>query len=128
MIRNAKTWLKTEINKNQIQRETARALFINCSHNSKYDGWGFWLPKSLLREGSHSASLTILLPNDFKIELIRKSRRQNIAAEECIQIFENIEEQVKVKTDDSCFVEVKEPKKIEIIKKRDVLDEFKNAK
>ena len=62
-------WKKIEFNKQNIKAETGRAVLINCPHKSYYDGYSFWVPASLVREGSHSYAYTLSYTEDFVFTL-----------------------------------------------------------
>lgn len=64
-------WNKININKNQIKVQTSKAVLINCPHNSKYDGYSFWISSKLLRNGKHSSSFEISFTDDFTFNLIK---------------------------------------------------------
>lgn len=89
-------WKNININKNQVNTETEKAILINCPHNSKYDGYSFWHPKKIVREGKNSASLSIGYNNEFKFILKKygkgKYNQNNVIDEKVILVeeFENI--------------------------------------
>ena len=64
-------WKNVNANVNQIKTETERAVLINCPHNSKYDGYSYWHPSKLVREGRHSASISIGYTDEFKFKLVK---------------------------------------------------------
>lgn len=62
-------WKTSEFNRQNIKKETDRAVLINCPHSSDYDGYSFWFPASLVREGSHSYAVTISYTDEFVFKL-----------------------------------------------------------
>ena len=62
-------WKNLYVNKNQIQATTASAVLIAMPHNSEYDGFVFWHPSKLVREGSHRANVSISYTDDFVFRL-----------------------------------------------------------
>lgn len=63
------SWKNINVNKNQIKADIGKAVLINCPHNSEYDGYSFWHPDKLVREGRHSASISIGYNDEFKFTL-----------------------------------------------------------
>lgn len=64
-------WKNVNANVNQIKTETEKAVLINCPHNSKYDGYSYWHSSKLVREGIHSASISIGYTDEFKFKLVK---------------------------------------------------------
>ena len=62
-------WKNININKNLIKTDTGRAVLIALPHNSKYDGYSFWHPSKLVRNGKHSAAVSIGYTDDFTFNL-----------------------------------------------------------
>lgn len=62
-------WRSFNINKNNIKAETGKAILIACPHNSDYDGFCFWHPSKLVREGRHSGAVSISYTEDFTFYL-----------------------------------------------------------
>lgn len=52
-------WKNINISKNNIDTETARSVLIKMPHNSEYDGYKFWHPSKLVRNGRNSNSVSI---------------------------------------------------------------------
>lgn len=65
------TWKSININANQVKAETCRSVLIAMPHNSDYDGWVFWHPAKLVREGRHSAALSLSYTDEFVFRLKR---------------------------------------------------------
>lgn len=85
-------WKNININKNQIKLDIGKAILINCPGNSEYDGYSFWHPVKLVREGRHSASLSIGYNNEFKFTLKKygkgKYNQNNVIDEKIISVEE----------------------------------------
>lgn len=62
-------WKSININANQVKAETCRSVLINMPHGSDYDGWCFWHPAKLVREGRHSAALSLSYTDEFVFRL-----------------------------------------------------------
>lgn len=64
-------WKNININKNNIKVETERSYLIAMPHNSDYDGYQFWHPAKLVREGRHRAAISISYTDDFEFKLVK---------------------------------------------------------
>lgn len=62
-------WKSININKQNIKAETGRAVLIACPHNSEYDGYYFWHPSKLVRDGRHNNAVSISYTDDFTFYL-----------------------------------------------------------
>lgn len=62
-------WRKININKQNIKVDTGMAVLISCPHHSDYDGYSFWHPSKLVREGRHSSAVSISYTEDFVFNL-----------------------------------------------------------
>ena len=63
------SWKNININKNNIKNDTGRAVLIAMPHSSSYDGYVFWHPSQLVRDGRNSASVSIGYNDEFKFHL-----------------------------------------------------------
>ena len=63
------SWKNVNINTNLIKTETSKSVLINCPHSSKYDGFCFWHSAKLVRNGRHSAAVSIGYTDDFTFKL-----------------------------------------------------------
>ena len=61
-------WKKVQINRQNIQAETARAVLIKMPKNS---GYVFWHPSNLVREGKNSNALSLSYTNEFIFRLMK---------------------------------------------------------
>lgn len=62
-------WKNININTNQIKADTGKAVLITMPHNSDYDGYAFWHTSKLIRNGRHSASVSLGYTDDFTFTL-----------------------------------------------------------
>lgn len=62
-------WKNKNINKQNIEVETAKAVLIKMPHNSDYDGYKFWHPTKLVRKGRNSNSVSISYNDEFTFNL-----------------------------------------------------------
>lgn len=64
-------WKNININKQNVKFDTGRAVLIAMPHSSDYDGFSFWHPSKLVREGRHSNALSIGYTDDFNFKLVK---------------------------------------------------------
>lgn len=64
-------WKNININKNQIKTETYKAVLVKMPNNSRYAGYKFWHPAKLIRNGKHSAALSLSYNDDFSFKLFK---------------------------------------------------------
>lgn len=85
-------WRSININKNLIKAETKKAVLISMPHNSKYDGYVFWHTSKLVRQGRHSAAVSISYMEDFTFTLKKygkgKHNSRDVINEEVIGVKE----------------------------------------
>lgn len=92
------TWHKLNLNAQNIEAETERAVLIKMPHSSDYDGFKFWHPKKLVREaGGNGYLLTLSFTDDFEFKLIKNGNgrynkseiidQRTISASEMIEQF-----------------------------------------
>lgn len=62
-------WKNININTNQIKADTGKAVLIAMPHNSDYDGYAFWHTSKLIRNGRHSAAVSLGYTDDFTFTL-----------------------------------------------------------
>ena len=85
-------WRRIAVNIQNIQHETEKAVLIAMPHSSKYDGFKFWFPKKLVREGFHSYERAVSVADDMSITLKRKSEKTGaVLAERTVDADELIE-------------------------------------
>lgn len=90
----ADKWKRIPVNVQNIQNETEKAVLIAMPHSSKYDGFNFWFPKKLVREGSNSYEVVLSVLDDMDITIRRQSEKTwavlaktVIGADELIEAF-----------------------------------------
>jgi hypothetical protein len=62
-------WKNIEINIQNIEIKTDKAVLFKCPHKSDYDGYTFWHPLKLVRDGSNSYAVSVGYTNDFEFTL-----------------------------------------------------------
>lgn len=62
-------WKSININKQNIRTETEKAVLIACPHASDYNGYCFWHPSKLVREGRHKGAVSISYTEEFTFRL-----------------------------------------------------------
>jgi hypothetical protein len=67
--RNFMEWKSINVNKQNIQIESSKAILIAMPAKSKYAGFSFWHPVQLVKEGRHSNAIAILYKDDFVFRL-----------------------------------------------------------
>lgn len=128
-------WKNISVNINQIKTKTYGAILINCPHNSQYDGFSFWHPIKLVRDGKHSSSISIGYNEDFKFKLIKYGKGKynsrdiideiEISVEEFEEMFE-VENQNIITPKIVNEYETHKPDKQEVVKnnlKEELLDD-----
>lgn len=118
------SWKNININKQNVKTDTGRAVLINCPHNSDYDGFSFWHPSKLVREGKNSNALSIGYTDDFRFKLVKYGKgkwnirdiieQKEISVEEFEEMFGIMNENItSPKKDNESYLIVEEPKKID---------------
>lgn len=67
-------WKTLTISTNNIEISTAKAVLIKMPHKSAYDGFMFWHPAKLVREGDYLYSRKISYTDDFEFRLFKKGK------------------------------------------------------
>ena len=67
-------WNKVLFNIQNIKAESDSSVLINFQHNSKYDGYSFWVTKKLVRSGSHSWEKSFSFTNEFKFKIFKNGK------------------------------------------------------
>lgn len=128
-------WKNININKQNIQYDSDKAVLINCPHKSNYDSYSFWYPSKLVRDGKHSYAVSLGYTNDFKFKLVKYGKgkwnsrdiiaEKEISAEEFEEMFGVMDENIVVpKQDNESYVKVEEPEKVE--KEIELVEGLKN--
>lgn len=65
-------WRSFTVSTNNIEVSTAKAVLIKMPHKSDYDGFVFWHPAKLVREGDYLYSKRVSYTDDFEFRLFKK--------------------------------------------------------
>lgn len=111
-------WKNININRNLIKHDTGVAVLIAMPHSSDYDGWFFWHPEKLIRNGRNKAAVSLGYNDSFTFRLLKykgklKVDEQEIDVEEFEDAFGVIDENITSKTFKSDF-ETHKPKVVEV--------------
>jgi len=64
-------WKNININKQNIEHQTDRAVLIKMPNNSSYAGFKFWHPSKLVRKGRNKGSISIGYNDGFSFKLFK---------------------------------------------------------
>ena len=64
-------WKNININKQNVEHQTGRAVLINMPNNSSYSGFKFWHPNKLVRQGRNKGSISIGYHDGFNFKLFK---------------------------------------------------------
>jgi hypothetical protein len=85
-------WKNININTNLIKTETEKAVLFKMPHNSKYDGYVFWHSSKLVRNGRHSAAVSVGYTEEFQFNLKKYGNgvynRREVISEKTIGVSE----------------------------------------
>lgn len=112
-------WKNLEVNKNNIEYRTIKAILIKMPNKSEFKGYSFWHPAKLVREGRQANLINMAYTDEFVFHLKkygqgRYNRKEVIDSvditveqmEECFEIVNNELEE--------SYLKVTEPEKIEV--------------
>lgn len=114
-------WRSIQVNKQNIKRETGKAVLIACPHNSDYDGYCFWHSAKLIRDGKHSNAVSISYTEEFTFCLKKYGKGGNILNEvelgydEIEEVFGVMNENITAKQFKSDY-ETHKPAKVAAVK------------
>lgn len=127
-------WHNIEINIQNIEIDTGKAILIKMPNKSKYAGLKFWHPSKLIRVGSNNYSVKIGYTDKFTFRLFKNGNgnynRNKIIEEKEISVYEFekafdcMSDCTKPKQKEETYLIVKEPEKIE--KDIQIVEELKN--
>lgn len=117
-------WKSIQINKQNVKHDTGRTVLIAMPHNSNYDGYEFWHPAKLVREGYHSYAINLSYTDEFKFKLKKMGKGKynkdqiideiEIDVEEFEEAFEVMNDNVIApKKDTESYLNIEEPEKID---------------
>lgn len=101
-------WRKININKQNIKVDTGMAVLIACPHKSDFDGYTFWYPSRLVREGDHSNTISISYTEEFIFRLKKYGKGKYNSREVLDEVqlaYDEIEEVFKCMDDTDDFGE-----------------------
>lgn len=127
-------WKNIEINIQNIENDTGKAVLIKMPNKSKYAGYKFWHPSKLVRYGSNSYARNIGYTDTFTFKLKKYGNGKynkfdvideiEISVEEFEESFECMKDCTRPKENDDTYLIVEEPEKIE--KEIEIEEELKN--
>lgn len=127
-------WKNIEINLQNIEAETEKAVLIKMPNNSNYAGYKFWHPSKLVRYGSNSYARSIGYTDQFTFKLKKYGNgkwnktkvidEKEISVEEFEEAFGCMKSCTRPKDNQDSYLIVEEPEKVE--KEIEVDGELKN--
>lgn len=127
-------WKNIEINLQNIEAETEKAVLIKMPNNSNYAGYKFWHPSKLVRYGSNSYARSIGYTDKFTFKLKKYGNgkwnktkvidEKEISVEEFEEAFNCMKSCTRPKDNEESYLIVEEPEKVE--KEIEVDGELKN--
>lgn len=127
-------WKNIEINLQNIETETEKAVLIKMPNNSNYAGYKFWHPSKLVRYGSNSYARSIGYTDQFTFKLKKYGNgkwnktqvidEKEISVEEFEEAFDCMKSCTRPKDNEESYLIVEEPEKVE--KEIEVDGELKN--
>lgn len=127
-------WKNIEINLQNIETETEKAVLIKMPNNSNYAGYKFWHPSKLVRYGSNSYARSIGYTDQFTFKLKKYGNgkwnktqvidEKEISVEEFEEAFGCMKSCTRPKDNEESYLIVEEPEKVE--KEIEVDGELKN--
>lgn len=110
-------WRAININKQNIKADSGKAFLIACPHNSEYDGYCFWHPLRLIREGRHSNAVEISYTEEFVFYLKKDGKDEiQLAYDELEEVFGVMNENITAPQYKSDY-ETYKPQEIEAVER-----------
>ena len=117
-------WKNIEINIQNIENDTGKAVLIKMPNKSKYAGYKFWHPSKLVRYGSNSYARSIGYNDTFTFKLLKYGNGKynkfdvideiEISVEEFEEAFECMKDCTRQKEKGDTYLIVEEPEKVEL--------------
>ena len=127
-------WKNVEINLQNIETETERAVLIKMPNKSKYAGYKFWHPSKLVRYGNNDYARSIGYTDEFTFKLKKYgngkwNKRQvidekEISVEEFEDAFGCMKDCTRSKDKEESYLIIEEPEKVE--KEIEIEEDLKN--
>lgn len=112
-------WKNLEVNKNNIEYKTIKALLIKMPNKSEFKGYSFWHPAKLVREGRQTNLVNMAYTDEFVFHLKKYGQGRyngkevidsvDITAEQMEQIFD-----IAPDKSEESYLKITEPEKIEV--------------
>lgn len=112
-------WKNLEVNKNNIEYRTIKAILIKMPNKSEFKGYSFWHPAKLVREGRQVNLVNMAYTDEFVFNLKkygqgRYNRKEvidsvDITAEQMEECFEIVNNELE-----ESYLKVTEPEKIDV--------------
>lgn len=126
-------WKNININRQNIKTETSKSVLIQMPHNSNYDGYSFWYPAKLVRNGKNSNAISVAYNDEFVFRLKKYGNgkynkfdvidEEEIDVEEFEEAFGVMNDNIRGKDEESYLI-IEEPQKLEI--DVEIVEELKN--
>lgn len=128
------TWKTFNINRNQIEHETERAVLIKMPNKGRYAGWTFWWPKKLVKEGPNRAAVTIVynpMMSEFKVfksspKTFKRLGEDTLSADDILEEFEVTNDNISAPEKFTPYTEEKKAPKLDPLPQVKVLEDLRN--
>lgn len=112
-------WNNLEIEKNNIKYATYKSVLIQMPHKCKFDGYKFWHPSKLVRQGRQSNIYNMAYTDEFTFHLKKYGNgryNRNEVIDEIDISAEQMEQCFNIASDESeeSYLRITEPEKIEV--------------
>ena len=98
-------WKSINVNANMIKARTDHSVLIAMPHSSRFDGFSFWHPSKLVRDGRHGAAISISYIDGFTFHLRKYGKgkwnsraviaEMDIGSEDLEEAFAVVDENIK---------------------------------
>lgn len=103
-------WKNLNINKQNIELQTARAVLIKMPNNGNYKGYKFWHPAKCVRNGRNSNAVSLGYTDNFTFKLFKNGKGNNnkfekvdeiiLSTEGLEEAFETMDENIKAQKEE----------------------------